>query len=49
MNELQAEVNRMKEDSELELLDLEEEEEGDVDAGKEDIEERWSHLLREEF
>ena len=36
----------MKEDSELELLDLEDEgkEEEDDD---DDMEERWSHLLRE--
>ena len=41
MSALQEEVaaQRRQEDSELELLDLEDE----------DIEARWSHLLREDF
>lgn len=37
----------MKEDSELELLDLEDEDEGKRED--DDIEERWSHLLRDDF
>ena len=37
----------MKEDSELELLDLEDEDEGKRE--EDDIEERWSHLLRDDF
>ena len=47
MSHLQEEVNRMKEDSELELLDLEDEDDGKRED--DDIEERWSHLLRDDF
>ena len=37
----------MKEDSELELLDLEDEGKEEEDDDDDDMEERWSHLLRE--
>lgn len=48
VSHLQEEVNRMKEDSELELLDLEDEgKEEEDDDDDDDMEERWSHLLRE--
>ena len=37
----------MKEDSELELLDLEDEGKAEEEDDDDDMEERWSHLLRE--
>ena len=47
VSHLQEEVNRMKEDSELELLDLEDEGKAEEEDDDDDMEERWSHLLRE--